>query len=146
MLLFLLDFFRHELILTYSIDFDNYMEPCHGLTCQQGVLRGMIDPMMRQYELMVLLKSDFDGENSKKREEIVKKLLGDSATLKEVTSLGKKQLAYPIIKETEAIYLLANVSSEGLKLEDINKRAKLDEQILRFLLLGRGEHGKQKSK
>ncbi|OGG23728.1 30S ribosomal protein S6 [Candidatus Gottesmanbacteria bacterium RIFCSPLOWO2_01_FULL_43_11b] len=102
--------------------------------------------MKRAYELMVLLKSDFDGENSKKREEIVKKLLGDSATLKEVTSLGKKQLAYPIIKETEAIYLLANVSSDGLKLEEINKHAKLDEQILRFLLLGREEHGKQKSK
>lgn len=99
----------------------------------------------RAYELMVLLRPDFDGESAKKMEEIVKKLLGDSAILKEVKSLGKKHLTYPIKKQTEAVYLLATVGGTIIA-SDVEKRAKLDENVIRFLLLGRGEHGKQKFK
>ena len=79
---------------------------------------------------MVLLRPDFDGEH----QEIVKKLLGETAKLKEITSLGKKLLAYPIKKQTEAVYLLAQVDAEALILNEIDKRAKLDDVVLRYLL------------
>ncbi len=92
-----------------------------------------IFPMIRAYELMVVVRSDVEGSD-KKHQEIVKKLLGDGVTIKEVKSLGKKQLAYPIKKQTEAVYLLADVEAEALKLDEINKRSKLDDEILRFLL------------
>lgn len=82
---------------------------------------------------MVVVRSDVEASD-KKHQEIVKKLLGDGVNFKEVRSLGKKQLAYPIQKQTEAVYLLANVEAESLKLDEINKRSKLDESVLRFLL------------
>ena len=97
--------------------------------------------MIRQYELMVVLRPDFDGEHR----EIVKKLLGETAKLKEVTSLGKKQLAYPIKKQTDAVYLLAQIEAEGLKLNEIDKRAKLDDVVLRYLLIAKeNSYGKSK--
>lgn len=100
--------------------------------------------MKRAYEMMVLVKSDYDGESVKKREELLKKLLGDAVTLKEVKLLGKKQLTYPIKKQTEAVYLLATVTGT-IVASEVDKRAKLDENVLRFLLLGKGEYGKSKS-
>lgn len=101
--------------------------------------------MKRVYEMMVLARADAK-ESDSKREEIIKKLLGDSGTVKKVFSLGKKQLAYPIKKQTEAVYLLVNVEAEALVLNEINKRAKLNEEILRFLLtLKEGHHGQSKS-
>lgn len=111
-------------------------------------VRDIILPMMkRAYELMVVLRPDFDGENTKKREEIVKKLLGGNIVLKELASLGKKQLAYPIKKQLEGFYLLAQVEAEALKLGEIDKRAKLDDVVLRYLLtLKEEKHGKSKLK
>ena len=91
--------------------------------------------MTRQYELMVLLKPEFDAESIKKREEVVKKLLGDGVTLKEVTSLGKKQLTYPIKKQTDAVYLLAHIEAEKLSVGDIEKKSKLVEEVLRWLVV-----------
>lgn len=89
--------------------------------------------MKRQYELMVLAKTDaFD----------VKKLLANGAIVKEVKNLGKKQLSYPIKKQTEGVYLLVNIEAESLAVGEIEKRVKLDENILRFLLT----YGKQKLK
>lgn len=106
--------------------------------------RDTILPMKRAYEMMVLVKSDFDGESAKKREELLKKLLGDGVTLKEIKLLGKKQLSYPIKKQNEAVYLLATAHGT-IVAADVEKRATLDEHVLRVLVLGRGNNGKSKS-
>lgn len=89
--------------------------------------------MKRAYELMVLVRSDFPDSDSKK-DEVVKKLLGDHGTVKKVISLGKKQLSYPIQKQTDAVYLLATIEADGIKVGEVEKRAKVQDEILRFLL------------
>ncbi len=88
---------------------------------------------MTTYELMVLVSPAVDMTAEKAQTDLVKKLVGDGATVKEVTSLGKKHLAYDIKKQTEATYLVATVEGT-LKTGDIEKKTKLMEEILRFLL------------
>ncbi|MFZ5845504.1 MAG: 30S ribosomal protein S6 [Patescibacteria group bacterium] len=93
---------------------------------------------MRDYELMLVLAPDFDAEKSKSGEELVKKLLGGAkATLSELNVLGKKPLAYPIKKQTEGVYLLAKVTGEQLAVAQLEKQAKLEGKVLRFLLTAR---------
>lgn len=91
--------------------------------------------MTKTYELMVLVRPDFDVSDTKKATELVKKLVGDErAILKDVTNLGKKQLAYPIQKLTEAVYLVATVHANSLTVGDLQKRAALGGDVVRFLL------------
>ena len=88
---------------------------------------------MTTYELMVLVASAVDMTGEKAQKDLVKKLVGDSATVTSVTSLGKKQLAYTIKKQNEATYLVAIVEGT-IKIGDVEKRTKLMDEVLRFLL------------
>ena len=90
--------------------------------------------MTRQYELMVVFAPTVDEKETKKFEKGVRKLLGDGATVSDVKLLGKKSLAYPIQKQTEGVYVLASVSADGLRVGDIEKRAKVGTDVLRYLL------------
>lgn len=97
----------------------------------------MIHLMKRQYELMLVLATSGDYESEKKREEVVKKLLPDSATIDTLTLLGKKPLAYPIKKQTEGVYLLALVSGPALKVGDVQKKTAQVREVLRYLLVAK---------
>ncbi|TAL41282.1 MAG: 30S ribosomal protein S6 [Methylovulum sp.] len=90
----------------------------------------MLPIMMRQYELMVVFRPDFD---TKQRDEALRKLIG-SVKVIEVTDLGKKRLAYPIAKHEEGIYVLAKLEGEALKVGDIEKQARLVPDVIRYLL------------
>ncbi len=81
----------------------------------------------------MVLRSDFDGDDAKKREDLIKKLLGE-ASVKASSFMGKKTLAYPIRKQTEAVYVLAQVEGDRINVGEVEKRAKLEEAVLRFLL------------
>ncbi|HLD24314.1 MAG TPA: 30S ribosomal protein S6 [Patescibacteria group bacterium] len=85
------------------------------------------------YELMVLVAPSLDLTDEKAQKALVEKLIGDKASVKDVSSLGKKKLAYPINKQTEATYLV--VTLEGnVKSGELDTKAKLMDDVLRLLL------------
>ncbi len=88
---------------------------------------------MTEYELMVLVAPTVDMTEEKAQKDLIKKLVGDTATVKDVTSLGKKKLAYTIKKHDEATYLVATVEGT-IKIGDVEKRTKLLDDVVRFLL------------
>lgn len=93
--------------------------------------------MTRQYELMLVLSTAGDYESEKKRQDVVKKLLGETATIDSLALLGKKQLAYPIKKQSEGVYLVANVSGPAIKVGDIQKKTDQMPDVLRYLLISK---------
>lgn len=96
----------------------------------------MIAAMVREYELMIVMKPDFAHDDKKKLEDAVRKLVGDDATIHDVTLLGKKPLAYSIRKQTEGVFIKARIESKPLIVSDIQKRSRLLDDVLRYLLLG----------
>ncbi len=94
----------------------------------------MIVVIMRRYEFVLVVRAESASTDEKKWNELVSKFVGDGVSVTKITSWGKKQLAYPIKKQTEAVYLLAELEAESLKAADIERRIKLDESVLRFLL------------
>jgi len=90
---------------------------------------------MQTYELMVVLNSSDEWKDEKKQKSLLANLFEDQKhTIDRVEYLGKKPLAYPIAKQTEGVYLLAQLSSEALIVGQLQKRTKLNENVLRYLL------------
>lgn len=85
------------------------------------------------YELILLVDPAVDLTADKAQKDMVVKVVGNAEAVKDVTSLGKKQLAYVIGKKSEATYLLATLEGT-IKSGDISKRVKIIDEVLRFLL------------
>lgn len=85
----------------------------------------------REYELVLLLPKDAD----KKIVDEVKKVIGDKGKVGEVREEGVKPLSYPIKKQTQADYvsIFVSLSSDGIS--SLDKTLRLNQQILRYLLL-----------
>ena len=89
---------------------------------------------MRTYELMVVVRPDFAADDDAKRQALVQGLIGEGVTVGNISVMGKKRLAYAIKKQTEGVYLLATLTARGLKSADIEKRANLHNDVIRYLL------------
>lgn len=88
--------------------------------------------MTRSYELMVVFRAEGDLTD-KSATELVAKLVAGEAKVVSVSLLGKKQLAYPIQKQLEGVYVLAKL--EGvIHTHEIEKKVQMGSNVLRFLL------------
>ena len=85
------------------------------------------------YELIVIGKTGNGDAVFSKVEKIVKDA---KATDVKVSKMGKRELAYPIEKQTEADYFLFNFEAEGSAIGDISESLRLEQDdILRYLIL-----------
>lgn len=86
---------------------------------------------MTPYELAVLVRSEADFS-------VVKDLLNQyEVSVEKETPWGKRPLAYPINKESEAYYYILDLKMDGSRIEELKKKMNFDEKVLRYLLLKR---------
>ncbi len=90
-------------------------------------------PYMRQYELMLVFRPDFDTKDVKARDEVIHKLIG-TFKMKDVMDMGKKRLAYPIQKIGEGNYVVAQVEGDAMNIGDMEKQSRLQTDVIRYLL------------
>ena len=90
--------------------------------------------MMRKYELTLVLKPTLKKEAQDKLLKEIKKWLGKGKILS-TKSWGKKELSYLINKEKEGEYLFLELEMEVEKGGEIDKRLRLEEDVLRYLLI-----------
>lgn len=88
--------------------------------------------MQRVYELMLVLRPDFDLEEKAVRD-LIEKFIGDRKMI-DLTITGKKRLAYPIKKQTEGVYVVATFTGSAVNIGAFEKQIKLGTDVLRFLL------------
>lgn len=90
---------------------------------------------MRSYELVLVLNPDTGEEKNKKLIDTLKGWLGKADL--EVTSLGKKPLAYKIKKHLEGAYYLVDIvyKEEEIIPADFEKKLKTEDSIIRHLLV-----------
>jgi small subunit ribosomal protein S6 len=96
---------------------------------------------MRDYEIVYIFKSGFTpDEIERKLEQYHGVLTGTGAEVTAVEQWGKRQLAYPIRKETSGYYVVARFSSDPDPLPEFERILTLDEELLRYLIvLSEGE-------
>jgi small subunit ribosomal protein S6 len=91
---------------------------------------------MNKYEMMFIVKSTLEADAIKKTADSVKKtiesLKGKVAEFKE---LGEKKLAYPIKNELNGYYFLVEMELAKDVEAELNRKASIDENILRHLIV-----------
>ena len=91
---------------------------------------------MEKYELTLVLDADLDSEDQKKLIAKIKKTIEDNkGKIKSEEEWGKKELAYPINKKKNGVYLLLDLESSKEDLPKIDKKLKMEEGVLRYLIL-----------
>ena len=91
---------------------------------------------MNKYEMMFIVKATMDSENVKATAESVKKLVTDlKGNVVEYKEIGEKKLAYPIKKELNGYYFLMQFEANKDIEAEINRKARLDENVLRHLII-----------
>lgn len=89
---------------------------------------------MRDYELVLLLPTDEKGD--KKTLELVKGfVVKEKGKVFKVDNWGVKPLAYPIKKQTEAIYSILHISLEPPSVTQLDRTLRMNEEVLRHLIL-----------
>jgi small subunit ribosomal protein S6 len=96
---------------------------------------------MNKYEIVYIFRSSLASEELESKLENFHSLLTrDAGQISAVEHWGKRQLAYPIEKERNGNYVVAQFETEPGSLPDFERILKLDEQILRYLIvLSEGE-------
>ncbi|MDP3888905.1 MAG: 30S ribosomal protein S6 [bacterium] len=90
---------------------------------------------MRDYELALILFPEEQKEREKVISKVKKDLEGLGGTIKKEDEWGKKTLAYPIKHQNEGVYFLWEISLGSEKTNELEKKFRLEEKILRHLLV-----------
>ena len=89
---------------------------------------------MAYYESVLVFRQDLTEsqvkEKAAKFSEIIKELGGD---VKSTEFWGLKNLAYIIRKNRKAHYVMLNIELDGSQITELERRARIDEDVIRFL-------------
>lgn len=91
---------------------------------------------MNKYEVMFIVKANLEEkdvkETAKTYETLLKDVKAKSISLKD---LGSKKFARPIKKEVRGYYYLINVECTAKTISELDRRMRIDERILRHLIV-----------
>jgi small subunit ribosomal protein S6 len=95
---------------------------------------------MREYELYLIIDADVEEEAAEAIVEKVTQLIsagsdGTAGEVIKVTARGKRRLTYPIKKKVDGQDVIINFHTPPQALAEIERVLKLDEQVLRYLLV-----------
>ncbi len=91
---------------------------------------------MNKYEMMFIVKSVGEGDNSKTVADTYKKIIADlKGKVIEARDLGLKKLAYPIKKEINGYYFVMQFNANNEVINELNRRALIDENLIRHLII-----------
>ncbi len=97
---------------------------------------------MREYEIVYIFRSNFTPEEIEAKLERYHGLLtaDGKGEITAVEQWGKRRLAYPIQKQPNGYYVVAQFNSEPEPLSQLERLLKLEDDLLRYLVvLSEGE-------
>ena len=96
---------------------------------------------MREYELMVILDPSIDERTvAPQMEKYLEQVTANGGSVEKVDIWGKRRLAYDILKRSEGIYVVINMTTTPEIALEINRVMTLNESILRTKLLRPDAH------
>lgn len=92
--------------------------------------------MVRSYELVVLLNPSLTSDLQKKQQDDIAALItSKKGVIQKADVWGRKALAYPIGKATDAIYIVYQFQSDSELMPEFTHQLQLNESIIRHLLV-----------
>ncbi|QWW19633.1 30S ribosomal protein S6 [Schaalia sp. 19OD2882] len=96
---------------------------------------------MRHYELMVILDPTIDERTvAPTMDKYMQQVVAAGGSVENVDIWGKRRLAYDILKHSEGIYVVIDMTTTPEVAQEINRQMNLNEVILRTKLLRPDAH------
>ncbi|HKM11415.1 MAG: 30S ribosomal protein S6 [Bacilli bacterium] len=90
---------------------------------------------MKKYEIMYILTANIDDEARKAvMAEISQILLDQGAQVTDVNEWGLREFAYEIKDQTKGYYVVMKLAAEVQAIDEFDRRAKLNVNVLRHLI------------
>lgn len=91
---------------------------------------------MRKYEIMFIVRTDIDEKTIKDTVKTFEKVLTDmKSKIVNSKDMGQKKLAYPINNQVRGNYYVLNVEATSAAIKEFDRKAKIDENILRHIVI-----------
>jgi small subunit ribosomal protein S6 len=90
---------------------------------------------MNKYEIMFIVRADIDEKTQKDTVSSMEKVLKGFKSKVETKDMGQKKLAYPINKQVRGNYYVFNVEATAEAVKEFDRKAKIDENILRHIVI-----------
>ncbi len=91
---------------------------------------------MNKYEIMFIVKADIDEKTVKDTEKTFEKVLTDmKAKIVNSKDMGQRKLAYSIKNQVRGFYFVLNVEASPAAIKEFDRKARIDENILRHLII-----------
>ena len=88
----------------------------------------------RTYELMFIVDPTAGDEDVVKLSEGVQKIItGQGGSITKTEMMGKRQLAYEIDHKKDGTYVLLEVEGSGAEIAEVERRMRVNDQILRYM-------------
>jgi small subunit ribosomal protein S6 len=103
--------------------------------------------MNRTYELMFIVRPDMTEEDLDKLIATLQSVVPTSGgSLKSVDKMGKRRLAYTVRKFHDGIYVLMVVEGGGAVIQELERRLRVTEPVIKFLTVRIDEEQKRLDK
>jgi len=91
---------------------------------------------MNKYEIMFIVRADIDEKTQKDTVATFEKVLTNmKAKITNTKDMGQKKLAYQINKQQRGNYYVFNVEASADAVKEFDRRARIDENILRHIVI-----------
>ena len=91
--------------------------------------------VINSYEAVIVVSIKLGEEAVAETVKKFKKLIEKHGTVESVDEWGKRRLAYPINKETDAFYVLFSFKSEAELPAELDRVAKITDGVLRSMIV-----------
>ena len=91
---------------------------------------------MNKYEIMFIVRADIEEKTVKDTEKAFEKILTDmKSKVVNTKDMGQRKLAYPIKDQVRGFYYILNVEASSEAVKEFDRKAKIDNNILRHLII-----------
>ncbi|OKL48559.1 30S ribosomal protein S6 [Boudabousia liubingyangii] len=91
---------------------------------------------MRHYELMVILDPEVDERTvAPSMEKLLTVVTSNGGSVENLDVWGKRRLAYPILKKTEGIYVVIDMTTTPEHAAELDRQLNLNETVMRTKLM-----------
>lgn len=96
---------------------------------------------MRHYELMVILDPEIEEKTvAPSLDKYLTVVTNGGGTVDKIDIWGKRRLAYPILKKSEGIYAVVDMTSTPEVAQELDRQLGLNEAVLRTKLIRPDAH------
>ena len=88
----------------------------------------------RQYEVVFIIEPTMEDDEATKLTDTLKQIVTDQGgVVTKTESLGRRPLAYEILHKTEGNFVLLEIEGSGRELAELERRMRVNDQILRYM-------------